>query len=126
MVAWSDAAYPPTLHAKNVGPRLRFALCVPAASLQAMVRLVEGQIVGDDEGEGSSGGFLTRVLRCRGDTTINLLGFRVPLYWTCVIAVFATLRFGVPGLVFFGILAGEMSEVMCAWFERSDLETTVS
>lgn len=73
------------------------------------MRLVEGQIVVDDEGRGSSGGWLSRLLRCRGDTTINLLGFRVPLYWTCVIAVFATLRFGVPGLVFFGILAGEMS-----------------
>eukprot|EP00903_Cladosiphon_okamuranus_P016400 g15122.t1 len=68
-----------------------------------MVRLVEGRVVADDDGD--SGGFLTRVLRCRGDTTINLLGFRLPFYWSIVMAVFAALRFGVPGLVFLGIVA---------------------
>ena len=70
---------------------------------------MEGQIVSDGEGENSPSGCLARLLRCRGDTTVNLLGFRVPLYWSCVFAVFAMLRFGVPGLVFFGVLAGENS-----------------
>lgn len=74
-----------------------------------MVRLVEGQIVADEEGDGGAagGGVLGRVLRCRGGTTINFLGFRVPLYWTCVAAVFATLRFGAPGLLFVGVVAGK-------------------
>lgn len=72
-----------------------------------MVRLVEGQIVADDEGDGSVLGFLGRVLRCRVSTTVNLLGFRVPLYWACVAAVFGFLKFGPAGLVFLGIVAGE-------------------
>ena len=83
-----------------------------------MVRLVEGRIVADDdEGEDSPCGFVTRGFRCRGDTTINLLGFRVPLYWSCVFAVFAMLRFGMPGLVLFGILAGDTSDALCWWFD---------
>lgn len=79
-----------------------------------MVRLVEGQIFSDDEGGGSAGGSLARLLR---SGTINLLGFRVPLYWTCVIAVFASLRFGVPGLLFVGVLAGETVANVGGWFE---------
>lgn len=72
-----------------------------------MVRLVEGRIVADDDGDDSADGFLGRVLRCRGGTTVNFLGFRVPLYWSCVAAVFALLRFGAPGLVFVAVVAGQ-------------------
>lgn len=89
-----------------------------AASPTTMVRLVEGQVVGDDE-EGLSGGFLARLLRCRSDTTVNLLGFRVPLYWSVVITLFATLRFGLPGIVGVGILAGEIEQrSMCLFKGR--------
>ncbi|CAN0262474.1 unnamed protein product [Ectocarpus fasciculatus] len=68
-----------------------------------MVRLVEGQIVAEDEDDSTAGGWLRRLLRCR---TINFLGFRVPLYWSCVILVFAGLKFGVFGLLFVAAAAG--------------------
>lgn len=67
-----------------------------------MVRLVEGQIVAEDED--GAGGWLRRLLRCR---TINFLGFRVPLYWSCVIVVFAGLKFGIFGLLFVAAAAGK-------------------
>ncbi|CAM9372842.1 unnamed protein product [Ectocarpus sp. 4 AP-2014] len=66
-----------------------------------MVRLVEGQIVAEDED--GAGGWLRRLLRCR---TINFLGFRVPLYWSCLIVVFAGLKFGIFGLLFVAAAAG--------------------
>ncbi len=73
-----------------------------------MVRLVEGQIVEDDEGGGVTWAGLCRLLRCQG--TINFLGFRVPMYWSCVAAIFACLKFGAAGLVFVGVVAGEAAE----------------
>lgn len=73
-----------------------------------MVRLVEGQIVEDDEGGGITREGLCRVLRFQ--STINFLGFRVPLYWSCVAAIFAWLKFGAAGLVFVGVIAGEAAE----------------
>lgn len=72
-----------------------------------MVRLVEGQIVTEEEDGSTAGGWLRRLLRCR---TINLLGFRVPLYWSCVILVFAGLKFGIFGLVFVAAVAGKARE----------------
>ena len=73
-----------------------------------MVRLVEGQIVEDDEGGGATGGRLCRAIRFQ--STINFVGFRVPLYWSLVATVFAWLKFGVPGLVFVAAVAGEAPE----------------
>lgn len=68
-----------------------------------MVRLVEGRIVRDDEAAGSGGGSF---LNCAMGTRVNLFGFRAPLGVAGAIAVFALLRFGLPGLGFFGMVAG--------------------
>jgi len=83
-----------------------------------MVRLVEGQIVEDDEGGGVRRG-LCRLLRFQ--STINFLGFRVPLYWSCVAAIFAWLKFGAAGLVFVGVVAGEIEEGEKADDEKVDV-----
>lgn len=72
-----------------------------------MVRLVEGQIVEDDDGDASGCGILGRLARFRGGTTINLVGFRVPLTLSCLFFLFAFLRFGPQGLLFMGAVAGE-------------------
>ncbi|CAM9806182.1 unnamed protein product [Pylaiella littoralis] len=91
---------------RSTGPFTLLVLIAPQQFLTAMVRLVEGHIVADDEGGDSTDGLLSGLLRCRGGTTINFLGFRVPLYWSCVAAVFALLRFGAPGLLFVAVVAG--------------------
>ncbi|CAN0139621.1 unnamed protein product [Scytosiphon promiscuus] len=70
-----------------------------------MVRLVDGQIVPDDDGDASGGGILGRLVRCRTGTTINLLGFRVPLTVACLFFLFAFLRFGPQGLLLMGVVA---------------------
>ena len=68
-----------------------------------MVRLVEGQIVRDDEVAGSGGGSF---LNCALSTRINFFGFRTPLGVAGAIGAFALLRFGLPGLGFVGMAAG--------------------
>lgn len=72
-----------------------------------MVRLVEGQIVDDDDDDASGWGILGRVMRFRAGTTMNLVGFRVPLFWACLLFLFFFLRFGPQGLLLMGAVAGE-------------------
>lgn len=77
-----------------------------------MVRIVEGHIVPDD-GSSGSGGICGRLAAAR----VNLFGFRLQLYWAGIIAAFAFLRFGPPGLLFVAVAAGEicgqMAGVQC-------------
>lgn len=77
-----------------------------------MVRIVDGHVVPDD-GSSGSGGVCGRL----GAARVNLFGFRLPLYWAGIVAAFAFMRFGPPGLLFVGVAAGEgcgqMADVQC-------------
>lgn len=82
-----------------------------------MVRLVEGQIIRDDESAGV-GSLFSCAAGEGGSRVVTLFGFRVPLFLAIIIAVLALLIFGLPGLLLFAVALGaslSLHEIFLSW-----------